>query len=238
METHIRKSGGSGNGRRKPAGTAIRGREKSAAKQPLRSGVLFHRTGTAGKDSIDTQMSDKTGMLLRERLLRMSHPAEVRKIAADAGTPDVVQELYGLLFDEETKLVYRAAWVLSRLAATQIAPLGRNYDRLISAAVRTPHAGCRRMLLHLLHRLPQPAIPAVDLLDFCLERMTDPKEPHGVRMLCIKIAYGICRTDPDLRQEFGILLDQLEQEPLPPSLSAACRNIRTARGNRRPPSWR
>lgn len=183
-------------------------------------------------------MSDKTGMLLRERLLRMSHPAEVREIAADAGTPDVVQELYGLLFDEETKLVYRAAWVLSRLAATQIAPLGKNYDRLISAAVRTPHAGCRRMLLHLLHRLPQPTIPAVDLLDFCLERMTDPKEPHGVRMLCIKIAYGICRTDPDLRQEFGILLDQLEQEPLPPSLSAACRNIRTARGNRRPPSWR
>ncbi|WP_300747839.1 hypothetical protein [uncultured Alistipes sp.] len=177
-------------------------------------------------------------MLLRERLLRMSHPAEVCEIAADAGTPDAVQELYGLLFDEQTKLSYRAAWVLSRLAATQIAPLGKNYDRLISAAVRTPHAGCRRMLLHLLHRLPQPAIPAVDLLDFCLERMTNPKEPHGVRMLCIKIAYGICRTDPDLRQEFGILLDQLEQEPLPPSLSAACRNIRTARGNRRPPSWR
>ncbi len=237
METHIRKSGGSGNGRRKPADTAIRGGE-SAAKQPLRSGVLFHRTGTAGKDSIDTQMSDKTGMLLRERLLRMSHPAEVREIAADAGTPDAVQKLYGLLFDEETKLVYRAAWVLSHLPSAQIAPLGKTCDELVTVVTRTPHAGCRRMLLHLLHRLPQPASAAVELLDFCLARMVDPQEPPGVRMLCIKIAYGICRTDPDLRQEFDILLDLLEQEPLPPSLSAACRNIRTARGNRRPPSWR
>ena len=92
METHIRKSGGSGNGRRKPADTAIRGGE-SAAKQPLRSGVLFHRTGTAGKDSIDTQMSDKTGMLLRERLLRMFHPAEVREIAADALHQDRIRHL-------------------------------------------------------------------------------------------------------------------------------------------------
>ena len=93
METHIRKSGGSGNGRRKPADTAIRGGEKSAAKQPLRSGVLFHRTGTAGKDSIDTQMSDKTGMLLRERLLRMSHPAEVREIAYGVEEPAAAKRI-------------------------------------------------------------------------------------------------------------------------------------------------
>lgn len=193
----------------------------------------LRRTGCANENLNSTIQPIITNMHLRERLLQMAHPAEVREIAANAGTPDAVRELYGLLFDEETKLVYRAAWVLSHLSARQIAPLGKNYDRLASVAIRTPHAGCRRMLLHLLHRLPQPASPVVELLDFCLERMSDPKEPHGVRMLCIKIAYDICRTDPDLKQEFEIMLDQLEQEPLPPSLSAACRNIRKAQESRK-----
>ncbi len=181
-------------------------------------------------------MSDKIGMPLRERLLQMSHPSEVREIAVDAGTPDAVQELYGLLFDEETKLVYRAAWVLSHLPSAQIASLGKTCDKLVTVVTRTPHAGCRRMLLHLLHllhRLPQPASTAVELLDFCLARMVDPQEPPGVRMLCIKIAYDICRTNPDLRQEFGFMLERLEQQPLPPSLHAVCRNIRKVQASRK-----
>ena len=37
----------------------------------------------------------------------------------------------------------------------------------------------------------------------------------------------------DLRQEFGIMLELLEQQPLPPSLHAVCRNIRKVQASRK-----
>ena len=99
------------------------------------------------------------------------------------------------------------------------------YDELVAAALDCPHAGRRRLLLALLYRQP---------LDFCLDAMTDPAQPHAVRMYCMKLACEMCRTQKDLLHEFRTLVELLEPDLLPPSLRAVRRNVLAALDRNRP----
>lgn len=173
---------------------------------------------------------------LRDELLRLARPNDIRRIAASIRSAHEVGELYALLSDPDGQTAYRAAWVLCHIDAARRADLQVFYDGLASAAIACPHAGRRRMLLAVLCRQPLPEHWSVELLDFCIEKMTDPAEPHGVRMYCMKLAYGMCRTNGDLRHEFRTLLEIMEPQALPPSLCAARRNLLAAlERNRRLP---
>ena len=142
--------------------------------------------------------------------------------------------LYALLSAGEEPLAYRAAWTLCHLAPTWDAVLRDRYDELVAAALDCPHAGRRRLLLALLYRQPQPEPLRVDFLDFCLDAMTDPAQPHAVRMYCMKLACEMCRTQKDLLHEFRTLVELLEPDLLPPSLRAVRRNVLAALDRNRP----
>ena len=132
--------------------------------------------------------SSRTVAELRDELLGFTHPSAVRRIASAVRSADEVQALYALLSAGEEPLAYRAAWTLCHLAPTWDAVLRDRYDELVAAALDCPHAGRRRLLLALLYRQPQPEPLRVDFLDFCLDAMTDPAQPHAVRMYCMKLA--------------------------------------------------
>lgn len=170
----------------------------------------------------------------RDALARLTHPADIRRIAASVGSADDVQGLFALLTDREEPIAYRAAWTLCHVAPRWLDVLREHYDELAEATLACPHAGRRRLLLGLLWRLPQPEPLRVDLLDFCLDAMADPAQPHGVRMYCMKLAYGMCRTQRDLLHELRTLLDIMEPDTLPPSLCAVRRNVLTALAGNRP----
>jgi len=179
----------------------------------------------------DTQQVDSG---LRDELIRLARPNGIRRIAASVRSAREVGELYALLSDPDEQIAYRAAWTLCHLDAARQADLHDFYDELAAMAVDCPHAGRRRLLLAVLCRQPQPERWSVELLDFCIEKMTDPAEPHGVRMYCMRLAYEMCRTDGDLLHEFRTLLEIIEPQALPPSLCAARRNLLAALERNRP----
>ena len=146
--------------------------------------------------------SSRTVAELRDELLGFTHPSAVRRIASAVRSADEVQALYALLSAGEEPLAYRAAWTLCHLAPTWDAVLRERYNELVAAALDCPHAGRRRLLLALLYRQPQPEPLRVDFLDFCLDAMTDPVQPHAVRMYRMKLACEMCRTQKDLLHEF------------------------------------
>mgnify|MGYP001525579392 CR=1 FL=1 len=148
--------------------------------------------------------SSRTVAELRDELLGFTHPSAVRRIASAVRSADEVQALYALLSAGEEPLAYRAAWTLCHL------------------------------LLALLYRQPQPEPLRVDFLDFCLDAMTDPAQPHAVRMYCMKLACEMCRTQKDLLHEFRTLVELLEPDLLPPSLRAVRRNVLAALDRNRP----
>ena len=63
-----------------------------------------------------------------------------------------------------------------------------------------------------------------DFLDYCLAGMSSSRYPHSVRALCMKLAYKLCRTHPELLEELKLNLEIMEPDLLPPSLrSVRCR---------------
>lgn len=135
------------------------------------------------------------------------------------------QKLYMLLFDENDKVAYQAAWVFSHFSRAENRWLYNKQDALIDEALACEHIGKRRLLLTLIYRQPLANPPRTDFLDFCLSRMISKKEQPGVQSLCMKLAYEMCRPIPELLQEFRLTLDIMEPDLLCAALKSARRNI-------------
>lgn len=134
------------------------------------------------------------------------------------------QELYDLVVGEDENIGYHAAWVLTHFSAEANKWLYKKQDELIDEVMACEHGGKRRVILNLLYKQPLADPPRVDFLDFCLERMLSVKELPGVQSLCMKIAYELCRTIPELTQELKTILEMMEGE-LCPAISSVRKNI-------------
>lgn len=134
------------------------------------------------------------------------------------------QELYDLLFDEDDKIAYQAAWIMNHYSLSQNEWLYHKQDELIDEVMICEHIGKRRLILSLLYRQPLANPPRVDFLDFCLGRMISKKEPSGVQALCMKLAYELCRPIPELIQELCVALEMMEGE-LSPAIQVTKKNI-------------
>lgn len=135
------------------------------------------------------------------------------------------QELFDLLFNEDDSVAYNAAWVMTHFSLHQNEWLYDKQDELIDEAFVCQHAGKRRLILSLLYRQPSANPPRVDFLDFCLERMMSQKEPVAVQSICIKLAYELCRSIPELLQELREMLDMMEPSLLTPATNVARKNV-------------
>lgn len=140
------------------------------------------------------------------------------------GDNDRKQELYNLLYYEDDKVAYQAAWIMTHYSHSENEWLYSRQNELIDEAMRCTHTGKRRLILALLLKQPMADITRVDFLDFCFERMISKKEPVGVQSLCIKLAYELCRPIPELVQELRTMLEMMDGE-MSPAIQAASRNV-------------
>ena len=135
------------------------------------------------------------------------------------------QELYNLLFDVYDKIAYQAAWVFTHFSSNENEWLYDKQDELIDEVLVCRHPGKRRLLLAIIFRQPLKNPPRTDFLDFCLEKMISKKELPSVRMLCMKLAYEMCRNIPELMQELRVLLDIMESDLQEASMRAVHKNV-------------
>jgi len=165
-------------------------------------------------------------MNIKARLTGRIHMNDIREIIFLTQDNDKSKrDLYNLLFDNDDKVAYQAAWVLTHLPPKDNEWLYDKQDKLIDEALVCEHSGKRRLLLALLFKQPLPATPRVDFLDFCLERMVSRQELPGVQTLCMKLAYEMCRNIPELKQELFAILDMIEPDLQQASMRAACKNV-------------
>lgn len=149
-------------------------------------------------------------------------------IFAIQNNPKQIQKIYDLIFDPDETVAYQAAWVLTHLSSQDNRWLYGKQNELIEEVLICRHPGKRRIILALLYRQPLANPPRTDFLDFCLERMVSRNELPGVQTLCIKLAYELCLTIPELLQEFRSTIELIEPDLLPASLRAVHKNIRKA----------
>lgn len=159
------------------------------------------------------RLSQRIGMDDINGILRLTHDSDSRK-----------QELYDLVIGEDEAIGYHAAWIFTHFSSRDNEWLYNKQDELINNVLVCKHGGKRRVMLNLLYRQPFPNPPRVDFLDFCLERMMSSEELPGVKSLCMKIAYELCRPILELVQELKTMLAMMEGD-LVPSIRAVRRNI-------------
>lgn len=160
-----------------------------------------------------TKLSERIGMEEINEILRLAHEDDSRK-----------QELYDLVVGGDDKIGYHAAWVLTHFSSQDNKWLYNKQNELIEKLLVCEHGGKRRLILHLLYKQPLAEPISVDLLDFCLERMIAVKELPGVQSLCMKIAYELCRTVPELTRELKTMLEMMDGE-LCPAIRSVRKNI-------------
>ena len=163
--------------------------------------------------NFNIKLSERIGMDDINEILRLTHDSDSRK-----------QELYNLVIGEDEILGYHAAWIFTHFSSQDNEWLYNKHDQLINEVLVCKHGGKRRVMLNLLYRQPFPNPPRVDFLDFCLERMMSGEELPGVKSLCMKIAYELCRPIPELMQELKTMLAMMEGD-LVPSIQAVRKNI-------------
>ena len=143
------------------------------------------------------------------------------------------QALYNLVYDDDEMMAFQAAWTLTHLSFKENEWLSGKQDELIDEVMTCQHAGKRRLILNLLLHQPLANPPRIDFLDFCLERMISVKELPGVRSLCMKLAYELCRPIPELLQELRVILELIEPDLLVPSVYAVRKNVLKAMQKRK-----
>lgn len=150
-------------------------------------------------------------MNLSNRLLQRLEMKDINEIISLAQRDENVRiELYQLAFDSEDKLSINALWIMTHYAAETNKWLYSKQNELIDKVLICDNSSQRRLLLSLIYKQPLTEPLRVDFLDFCLTRMTSLKEPPATLVMCMKLAYEMCRTIPELLQEYQVALEMLE----------------------------
>lgn len=135
------------------------------------------------------------------------------------------EKLYSLISDKDRRVANNALWVLTHFSLYENEWLYGKRDEMTDLAMTVADATARRLLLTLLNRQEYGAEDIrTDFLDFCLNRMLADAEPVGIRTLCMKLAYAMCRHHTDLLNELMQTLDMIPSDSSP-SIMTARKNI-------------
>lgn len=150
-------------------------------------------------------------MILRDRLLQRLEMEDINEIISSVEKDENVRtELYELAFDSDDKLSVNALWIMTHYSATTNKWLYDKQNELINKALVCKHPTQTRLILSLLYKHPVANPLRVDFLDFCLDKMSSLKEPPATNVMCMKLAYEMCRLIPELLQEYQLSLELLE----------------------------
>ena len=126
--------------------------------------------------------------------------------------PESFPELYALTFDENPKTAWRATWVCEKISCRFPEWFMDKRSELMQRIMQCSNHGSKRSMLSILLVLPIEEPISVEFLNFCLDRMLSPQEPIAIQALCMKMAYELCKKEPELLPELQYILENAEQE--------------------------
>ena len=137
----------------------------------------------------------------------------------------LLNQLFSLAFDKDSRVSYNALWVLSHLNSDEINSLNDRRNQIIDQLLLTDHTGIKRLSLSLLNRLPLSADNMrSDFLDYCFAHICST-DPYAIRALCLKLVFSHCKIYPELTTELLSHLELMGYGDLPPALKATRKDI-------------
>lgn len=155
----------------------------------------------------------------------------IHKLSIDAlvqdicNQPESLKDMYQLISDGKTVVSWRAIWVCEKVSELHPGWFVPFYNDILQHLLVCGHDGSKRLLLSILYNIPVPASLPVDLLNFCLDHMLSPQESIGVQALSIRMAYQLCKGEPELLQELRLILENTDTEFYSTGVRTTIRNI-------------
>lgn len=138
--------------------------------------------------------------------------------------PEYLEDMYQLISDEKTVVSWRAIWACEKVSEKHPGWFVPLQDDLIRRLLDCRHEGSKRLLLSILYNLPVSSPISIDLLNYCLDHMLAPQESIGVQALAIRMAYQLCKSEPELLKELQLILENADAEFYSWGVKATIRN--------------
>lgn len=134
--------------------------------------------------------------------------------------------LFQLLFDEDEKVAWRAAWACSKMSEQKPDLFTQEQvGEIVILSLSTPYGGVRRGCLSMLFHLPLPNPIPVELINSCFEWMVSPKSPIAVQAYAMKMLYRICLQEPDFKAELIAYLETIDLQSYSIGFKTSRKNI-------------
>jgi hypothetical protein len=121
------------------------------------------------------------------------------------------QEVFDLIFDENKNIAWRAAWVVDHLSRKHVELFSNKMKlKLVNFSQTVTKSGHLRLCLSILLNVGLPDALSGDFINFCFENILNEKTAVAVKALSVKVLSEICKTEPDLRNEVKIVLQNID----------------------------
>lgn len=157
------------------------------------------------------------------------HKNAVDAIVGDILAGDVdIAVLWDLTSSDNPRLAWHTVWVLEALCKKdrkQLLP----YQRRVVEKVLTSNqeSGELRLWLNIsLMLLPESKDIDVDLLNFSLDNICNMRMAVAMRAVCIKIAYQLCKREPELLKELQAVVSMLDLKDEQAAIKSVVKKIK------------
>lgn len=156
------------------------------------------------------------------------HKNSVDAIVSDIlnGNTDV-STIWKLTDSDDPRLAWHAVWVLEVVCKKNRSLLLPYQRKVVEKVLSTSHeTGELRLWLNIsLLLLPEMKEIDVDLLNFSLENICNMRLAVAVRSVCIKIAYQLCKREPELLKELEAVLSMLDLKDEQPAIRCVAKKV-------------
>ena len=128
--------------------------------------------------------------------------------------------------DTNRRVATNALWLFQHFAKADNEWFYAKHHELIDRSLTTSDDTVLRLTLSLLLRQPfEESQVRTDFIDYCLDHLTDARQPYAIRSQCIKLAYLQMRYWPELLDELKRTLELVARNPMSPAIKSAWRQV-------------
>lgn len=139
--------------------------------------------------------------------------------------PKYLKDIYQLTSDEKQTVSWRAIWACEKLSEKHPGWFVPMREEIIQRLLDCTHDGSKRLLMSILYNIPVSSPISIELLNYCFDHMLAPQESIGVQALSMRMAYKLCKNEPELLQELRLILENTEVDFYSTGVKTTLRNI-------------
>lgn len=123
--------------------------------------------------------------------------------------PTLLNELMDIAFSDKKVLSWHACWVVERIARIEKSKLTPYINLLIEQLPKLKHPSQIRPILFTLTLVEIDCEHNLDLLDYCIERLTNEKSPYNEKARALMVLEKFVAFEPELKGELFPIVERL-----------------------------